>query len=258
VGAPGNGGSGAAYVYTFNGAFWALQKKLIPNDNAAGDNFGKSVAISGDTVVAGAPFDDISANVDQGSAYVFTRSLTPSGAIWTQQQKLTASDGEAGENFGDAVAVSGDTVVVGLAFDAIGANTFQGSAYVFTRVGGVWALQQKLTASDGAAGDRFGHSVAISGDTLVAGADLDTIDANADQGSAYIFTRSGSTWTQQQKLTANNGLPLDFLGTSVAIDANTVVVGAVGNDFGANLNQGSAYVFVSSACPTGALSVDGQ
>jgi hypothetical protein len=254
VGAPGNGGSGGAYVYTFNGSSWRFQEKLIPTDADAGDNFGASVGVSGDTVVAGAPFDDIGANADQGSAYVFVRS----NGSWTQQQKIVAGDGSAGENFGGAVALSGDTVVAGLAFDAIGAKTFQGSAYVFNRNNGVWTLQQKLTANDGAAGDDFGISVAISGDTIVVGSYLDTVGATLQQGSAYVFTRANGVWTQRQRLIANDGAALDFFGVSVAVSGDTIVVGSYSDDVGSNMNQGSAYVFASSPCPAAALNADEQ
>src|SRR5262249_6682554 len=159
------------------------QQKLIANDGEAGHFFGRSVAISGDTVVAGAQFDKIGANEGQGSGYVFTRN----GTVWTQQKKLNSPDGEARDLFGRAVGLSGDTVVVGAPDDDIGANFGQGSAYVFTRSGAVWTLQQKLTSDDGEAIDLFGSAVALSGDTLAVGAELDNIDGNVGnpgQGSA--------------------------------------------------------------------------
>src|SRR5262249_54878111 len=158
----------------------------IADDGAEDDQFGLSVAISGDTVVVGAPDDDIGANFGQGSAYVFTRS----GAVWTLQQKLTSNDGEAFDLFGFAVALSGDTLVVGAELDNIGGNVGnlgQGSAYVFARSGTVWTERQKLIADDGEAVDSLGYAVAISGNTVVVGAPLDDIDANRDQGSAYVF-----------------------------------------------------------------------
>src|SRR5207245_1665203 len=142
--------------------------KLTASDGAAGDQFGGAVAISGDTVVVGACADDIGANSNQGSAYVFVKP----GAGWstmTETAKLTASDGAAGDQFGGAVAISGDTVVVGASADDIGANSNQGSAYVFVKPGAGWSTMTetaKLTASDGAAGDEFGGAVAISGDTV--------------------------------------------------------------------------------------------
>ncbi len=241
-----NGSQGSAYVFTRSGTTWTPQQKLTANDGAAGDNFGVSVALSGDTVVVGAVGDDIGANGDQGSAYVFTRS----GTVWTPQQKLTANDGATFDNFGVSVALSGDTVVVGAVGDDIGGNVDQGSAYVFTRGGTAWMPQQKLTANDGAVFDDFGGSVAISGDTVVVGAAGDDIGGNVDQGSAYVFTRSGTVWTQPQKLTANNGAVVDRFGSSVALSGDTLVTGARTKTIGANMSQGAAYVFVSPACPT--------
>jgi len=203
--------------------------KLLDSDGIANELFGVSVAISGDTAIAGAYGDDDT----RGSAYVFTRS----GSTWTQQQKLTASDGESGDLFGRAVAISGDTAIVGVyGDDDRGANS--GSAYVFTRSGGTWTQQAKLTASDGAAGDYFGSSVALSGDTVVAGAGSD----DSHRGSAYVFTRSGSTWTQQAKLTASDGVGGDQLGYSVALSGDVAIAGAFADDS----YRGSAYVFTRS------------
>jgi len=233
---------GSVYVFTRSGAAWTLQQKLTAQDGAAKSEFGFSVAISGDTVVIGAPLDDTGGNGDQGSAYVFTRS----GAVWTQQQKLTAQDGAANDFFGFSVAISGETVAVSAFGDDIGANENQGSAYVFTRSDTTWTQQQKLIANDGEAGHFFGRSVAISGDTVVAGENLDKVGANEAQGSVYVFTRNGTVWTQQQKLIAADGEAGDFFGLSVAISGDTVVVGAPDDDIGANFGQGSAYVFTRS------------
>ena len=140
----------------------------MASDAAAYDEFGNSVAISGETVVVGAPLM-IRRRPDQGSAYVFVRS----GVVWSEQQKLVASDAAADDLFGDSVAISGETVVVGALVMIGAAGIHQGSAYVFVRSGGVWSQQQKLEASDAAADDNFGESVAISGETMVVGAPSD-------------------------------------------------------------------------------------
>jgi uncharacterized protein (TIGR03437 family) len=250
VGAIGKGGAigrqGAAYVFTRSGTTWTQQRLLTADDGAAGDEFGYSVALSGDTVVVGSILDTIGGNSDQGSAYVFVRN----GGNWTQQQKLIADDGEAGDQFGNSVAISGDTLVVGAPLDDIGGKIDPGSGYVFVRSGGTWTKQQKLTADDGEVRDSLGISAAVSGDTIVLGADTDKIGENIIQGSAYVFARSGATWTQQQKLTAADGELGDQFGSSVAISGTTVVVGAYGDKIGENFLQGSAYVFVSADCPT--------
>ncbi len=235
-----NPDQGSAYVFVRGGGTWTQQQKLTANDGAASDFFGDIVAISGNYAIAGAPNDNIGADNNQGSAYVFVRS----GSSWTQQQKLTASDGAAEDFFGRSVAISGDYAIVGANSDDNGTNSGQGSAYVFVRGGGTWTQQQKITASDGAASDFFGSSVAISGDYAIVGASSDDIGADADQGSAYVFVRSGSSWTQQARLIANDGAASDFFGYSVAISGDYAIVGAYNDAIGANNAQGSAYVFV--------------
>jgi hypothetical protein len=234
----GNSDQGAAYIFVRSGTTWTQQQKLTAADGAASDYFGESISISGDTVIIGAQHDLVGTNPDQGSAYVFTRN----GTTWTQQQKLTASDGAVDDRFGFSVSVSGNTAIVGAYYDNIGANLRQGSAYIFVRSGAVWAEQQKLTAADGAARDNFGVSVAVSGDTAIVGAWGDTVTAPS-QGSAYIFTRGGGVWTQQQQLTASDAGGNDYFGWSVAISGNMAIVGAYVDDADV-FDQGSAYLFV--------------
>ncbi len=207
--------------------------------HTANDDFGISVAVSGDTVVVGA-YGAADAGPDSGSAYVFVRS----GGSWTEQDRLTASDATAGDHFGNSVAVSGDTVVVG-AYRAADAGPGSGSAYVFVRSGGSWTEQDRLTASDAAADDRFGRSVAVSGDTVVVGAyGDDDPDYGSMSGSAYVFVRSGGSWTERAMLTADEDSAADdYFGRSVAVSGDTVVVGAYGDDDGGS-RSGSAYVFV--------------
>jgi hypothetical protein len=227
----------AVYVFTRNGTSWSQQQKLTGNDGG----FGVAVALSGESVIIGANFESIS-GFQTGAAYVFTRS----GTTWTQQQKLTASDGAQGDNFGSAVALDGAVALVAASGDDIGAINNQGSVYVFARSGTVWTPQQKLLASDGAADDSFGFSVALSGDTAAVGAYLDDSGANINQGAAYIFTRVGTTWTQQQKLTASDGAANDFLGYSLALSGDVLIASALGDGFGATSGQGSLYVFARS------------
>src|SRR6266545_1132510 len=224
---------GSAYVFARSGGVWTQQQKLLASDAAAGALFGISVAISGETVVVGAPGDD-----SRGSDYLCARH----GGVWSQQQKLLASDARCcGEAFGESVAISGETVVVGSGGGGVG-----GSAYVFARSSGVWSQQQKLRASDAAVADSFGASVAISGETVVVGAVGDDGAAGRDQGSAYVFARSGGVWTQQQKLEASDAAADDLFGLSVAISGETVVVGAPFDAGAAGNSQGSAYVFARS------------
>lgn len=170
------------------------------------------------------------------------RSAEADNSLFVNEQKLTASDGTAFDEFGNSVAFSGSTMVVG-APDGIDANPDQGSAYVFNRQGGAWVEAQKLTASDGAADNFFGWSVAISGSTIVVGAWPDDIGGNADQGSAYVFNRVGGIWIETRKLTASDGTAGDHFGWSVAVSGSTIIVGARSDGIGANFFQGSVYVF---------------
>lgn len=224
-------GAGAAYVFVRSGGVWTQQARLTAADGLDFDWFGESVALSGDTALVGARHDTVGSNADQGSAYVFTRS----GTSWTQQDKLTADAGAGGDELGSSVALDDGTAVVG----------GTGSAYVFTRSGTTWSQQDELVA-DGAAAGWFGSSVAVSGDTALVGAFHVTVGADADQGSAYVFTRSGTTWAQQDRLLATDGAAGDNLGRAVSLSGDTALVGAPGDDNGPTTNQGSAYVFTRS------------
>lgn len=233
--------AGRAYVFVRSGASWTQQQILTASDGGTGA-FGGSVGISGDTIVVGAYSGDGAAGFS-GAAYIFTRS----GGVWTQQQKISAADGLIGDQFGYASDISGDTVIVGARQDDTGSASTHGSAYIFTRSGTTWSQQQKILGVDITVGDEFGHSVAISGNTVVVGAHYGDIGANSNQGSAYVFTRSGSTWTQQQKIAASDGGANSFFGESVDIDGETIIVGAHIQTVGSNLSQGSAYIFVRVA-----------
>jgi hypothetical protein len=227
-------GSGSAYIFKRDGATWSQQQKLTASDAAAGDYFGDSVSISGDYAIVGADCDD-DKGAESGSAYIFKRD----GATWSQQAKLTASDGAAKDYFGCSVSISGDYAIIGAHQDD-DKGTDSGSAYIFKR-GTTWSQQDKLTASNGAAGDCFGYSVSISGDYAIVGAFCDD-DKGADSGSAYIFKYDGTTWSHQQKLTASDGATGDDFGYSVSISGDYAIIGAyLDDDKGAD--SGSAYIF---------------
>jgi uncharacterized repeat protein (TIGR01451 family) len=225
---------GAAYVFVQNGTAWIQQAELTASDAGAMSAFGSSVAISGDTIMVGAFIKTIGNNIYQGAVYVFTRS----GSIWTQQQELTASDGASNNGFGIKVAMDGNTTVIGAALG----NGGKGAAYVFVRNGATWGEQQILTASDGAVDDGFSSSLAISGDSVIIGAR----DKNSSQGAAYVFTRSGTTWGQQQKLTASDGATNDNFGGAVAISQDMAMVGASGKAISGKAAQGQVYFFARS------------
>ena len=225
--------SGSAYVYVRAGAEWTEQAKLMPADGAYGDEFGASVALSGRYALVGASRDSDD-GYKRGSAYIFVRE----GAVWAQQAKLLASDGETFDSFGVSVALSGDDdAIVGAWGDDL-----SGSAYIFVRSGAEWTEQAKLLPTDGAAGDLFGGSVALSGDYALVGAENDE-DNGYKSGSAHVFVRSGAEWRHQAKLRASDGGAYDLFGTSVAIAGDYALIGAGAND---ERRSGSAYIFVRS------------
>jgi hypothetical protein len=247
VGAPvadtvGGVDAGAAYAFVRSGTTWTEQQKLLPPDGRANLDFGFSASLSGDTVVIGAPSDDTLAGINTGSAYVLVRS----GTTWAVQEKLLAPDAAEGDDFGFAVSASGDTVAVGAFADDTATTVDAGSAYVFVRSGTTWSLQQKLLASDAASDDYLGFSVSLFADALVVGALLHDTPAGVDAGAAYVFARSGGTWTQLRELTAPDGMAGDFFGKSVALWGDTVVAGAPGDDTVGGMDAGSAHVFRGS------------
>ena len=230
--------SGSAYIFARSGSSWTEVAKLTASDGAAYDLFGGKVSISGDYAIVGAYGDDDNGS-DSGSAYIFARS----GSSWTEVAKLTASDGAADDYFGSTVSISGDYAIVG-AYGDDDNGSLSGSAYIFARSGSSWTEVAKLTASDGAADDHFGLKMSISGDYAIVGAQLDD-DNGSDSGSAYIFARSGSSWTEVAKLTASDGAADDHFGETVSISGDYAIVGAYGDDDNGSLS-GSAYIFARS------------
>jgi len=234
----GNAEQGAAFVFRHSGELF-VQDELTASDGAPGDWFGYGTAISGDTVVVGAPGHDVGGNAEQGAVYVFGYSE----GDWTQQAKLTASDGAAGDQFGTFVGISGDTIAVSAPSRKVGANEYQGAVYVFVRSGDAWTQQAVLTAGDGQPLDYLGFTFGIDGDTVVAGAQFHQVGANAGQGASYVFTQSGGVWSQQATLTAADGAANDSFGWTNGIAGDTVVVGAAS----ANAGTGGSYVFTRTA-----------
>ncbi len=272
--------SGAAYVFVRTGDTWTQQAYLKASNSQINDEFGVSVAISGNTIVVGAWYEDggspgVNGNqadetaYNSGAAYVFTRS----GTTWTQQAYLKASNPGADDYFGRSVAISGDTIVVGASDEdsnGTGVNDVQtnnsrqnsGAAYVFSRSGTTWSQQAYLKASNPDVNDYLGASVAISNNTIVVGSFFEssnatTVNGNgadnsaSNAGAAYVFFRSGTTWTQQAYLKAANAGSGDLFGSAVAIHGDTVVVGAPGEGSGdgqptnnAAVGAGAAYVYL--------------
>ena len=263
-----DGNAGAAYVFTKSGTAWVSSStaaKLTASDSAASDQFGSSVAVDGetdgDTVVVGASQGDSAdaggnSITDSGAAYVYTKPGTGWADSSAETAKLTASDGAASDEFGISVAVDDDTVVVGASGD-----DGKGSVYVYTKPSGnAWADSSaetaKLIASDGAASDEFGISVAVDGDTVVVGAHKHDVTpsrggtAVANTGAAYVFTKPGSAWASTStaaKVTASDRAANDKFGSSVAVDGDTVMVGAYSHDNrdSTTADSGAVYVFGS-------------
>ena len=231
--------SGSAYIFRTDdgGATYGQVAKLTASDAAAGDSFGVSVAIDGDTIVVGARFAGTG-----GAVYVFRTS--DGGATYGQVAKLTASDAAAGDIFGFDVAIDGATIVIG----ARGKDSYTGSAYVFrtTDGGATYGQVAKLTASDASSGDDFGLSVAIGGSTVVVGAYCDD-DAGTDSGAVYVFrTTDGWDTHTEIKLTASDAAAGDRFGMSVATDGDSVAVGAYYKDD----QTGAAYIYTLPALPS--------
>ncbi len=266
--------SGAAYVFVRTGTTWAQQAYLKASNTDPGDQFGKSVSVSGDTIVVGAPNEKSSAvgvNGNQasnglilaGAAYVFVRN----GTTWTQQAYLKASNTASFNYFGHSVTVDGNTVAV-----AAPQAQSSGAVYLFVRSGTTWTQQAAFPGSNTGGQDQFGWSVGLSGDTLVVGANQEDSNATGvnntgtgpaplqfNSGAAYVFMRIGSSWVQEAYLKASNTGEKDLFGTTVAVSGDTVVVGALfedsnargvnttGTDANINFDSGAAYVFVRSS-----------
>jgi len=225
---------GAAYVFVGNGSGgWTQQARLTPTGGAADERFGISASISGDRLAIGAD----RANGLEGAVYVFARS----GTAWTQEARLAASDPAVRAAFGSGVALDGDTLLVGAPLKAHAAlgSFANGAAYVFTRGAGGWTQQSKLTDPNGANGDLFGFAVDLSGDRAVIGAPY----ATSAQGHAFVYSRSGTAWSQQAQLAATAGASGDEFGWSVALGGEEIMVGA---PFAGQLTEsacGGSYVF---------------
>lgn len=225
---------GAAYIFYKSGSSWTQQQRILASDVGADDYFGMSTSISkdGNYVIVSAQSEDGGAGdptPGAGAAYVYVRS----GSSWANQQKLVSGNPESSGEFGTSVSINSDGTyaIVGAMNEDGGGFSNAGAAYIFTRSGSTWTQQAKLLSSDIAAGDAFGLSVALNSDATFAviGAYGDDDRGNAS-GSAYIFKRSGTTWTQQGKLIDINGAALDFLGDNVAIssEGKYVIVGGSG------------------------------
>lgn len=236
--------SGGTFPLTVRMRVWTDVLKLTAADAETLDLFGFAVAASGDVIVVGALWEDTLGS-EAGAAYVFHR-MENGGDNWGQVTKLTASDGESLDEFGTAVSVSGDVIVVGAKYEDSGGNN-AGAAYVFQRMEGGddhWGQVAKLTALDAEPGDDFGWSVAVSGDVVVVGAPSED-SGGSGAGAAYVFQRTDGgedNWGQTAKLIASDAESYDGFGWSVAVSGDVITVGSVGEDAG-DSDAGAAYIF---------------
>lgn len=274
--------SGAVYVFTRNGTTWSQQAYLKASNTDIHDNFGYSISLSGDTLAVGANGESSSAtgvNGDEsdnsatasGAVYVFTRS----GITWSQQAYIKASNTDTFDLFSESISLDGNTLAVGAYAEDSGAsgidgnqsdNSISGSGavYIFTRNGTTWSQQAYIKASLGGIRDNFGRIVSLSGNTLAVGAvgeDSDATGVNGNQmdnsaresGAVYVFSRSGTSWSQQAFIKASNTESLDVFGSSLSLLGDTLVVGAPGEDSNStgingdqtdnSLTSGAVYVF---------------
>ena len=241
VGASEAGVRGAAYVFDRVGSAWVETARLTGSDTVAFDEFGQSVALSGDRAIVGARNRDGLANA-QGAAYVY--ELGPTG--WVEVQELRASSPAADDLFGVAVAILDSRAVVGAVSHDHPLDS-EGVAYAFERTASGWIPTQELQVSDPRVGKNLGSSVAMSGEHVLLGAPGDDDGYSSGVGSTYDFRWSGSTWIQAGKMIARQPEPWDSLGTSVAISGDTVLLGAPGDDDACrdapNCFSGAAYIF---------------
>jgi formylglycine-generating enzyme required for sulfatase activity len=232
--------AGSVYVFTRPVNTWSFRMKLTASDAAAGDQFGRAVAVDRDTLVVSAPLKTHLGVPGAGVVYVFARA----GTSWVQEAVLAAPDPTADAAFGWSVAIHDETIVVGAPFDSHAAGALTGSAYVFVHSGGTWVLQEKLTAADAAAGDNFGIATAVAGESILIGAHFRDEAGLTDSGAVYAFEHSGVAWLQQQKLAAPGAQEGSLFGWSIAMGQNAALIGAYQHDSGGQPDAGAAFAFV--------------
>ncbi len=231
--------SGSATVFVRTGTTWSEQAELTASDPETYAYFGNQVDVSGDIAVVAAYNKDEGTTEKIGAAYVFVRT----GTVWNEQVKLTATNADQDDRFGTSVAIAGDTLIVGTPNDD-DIPTDSGAAYVYVTDGTSWTEQAKITATDTASGDRFGTYVVLEGETALIGSPRhNTGTGNGDEGAAYVFARSGTNWVELGKITAAGGITSDYLGSAIAFDTDTAIIGAYGRDERGQYS-GAAYAFL--------------
>lgn len=229
--------AGAAYVYTLNQNGWSQQAKLVVEPFHHEDTVGGKVALKNEMAALGAMRRDDKGK-DSGSVIIFERHLNS----WKQTQILTAPDAKAGDSFGQSLSFTENHLIIGAPRnDDLGEDS--GAAYIYKRYENTWRYQSKITASDGAAGDLFGISLDVDGNTIIVGADLHDEKAE-NAGAAYVYVLENKQWKQEAKLMALDGNKTDIFGVRVALSHNTALISARRDDIeGVGIDAGSVYVF---------------
>jgi hypothetical protein len=214
---------GAAYIYYKVGNNWNPIQRITASDGTDNDNFGNSVAISGDYIIAGAYNDDVSTETNQGSAYIFHKNINN---IWIEEQKLIASNGDTNDNFGLSVSISNDYAVIGSPFFDNGTATNQGTVYVFHRIGVNWIQDLQILVADGKANEVFGYAVSIAGSNLLIGAFSGIATTSINQGLAYLYKKSGTTWNFMRKLYESTPEKNNYFGFNLSINGDSFLIAA--------------------------------
>lgn len=240
VGADKENSAGAAYIFTYNGSTWSQQAKLKSSDIETNDVFGISVGISDNKVIVGAYGEDSTvAYSNVGAAYVFAYN----GTNWNQEAKLLANDGTDSDWFGEKVDIEGNTAIISARGDKDNGSS-SGAAYVFKYDGTNWIQQDKITPIGAESGDYFGAEVAIKDSTILVGA-RSANTASSNGGAVYIFSYNGSNWAQDFELTASDSESSDYFGSAIAMEGNTILVGAYREDEAGD-KAGAVYVYRKS------------
>ena len=223
----------SAYVFHRDGGVWTQQQKLV-GDGTPEQSFGISVAISGQTIAVGAASHSSPGANFAGSVYVFVND----GSSWNQQQQFTTHDVATDQNLGFTVGISGNTIVASAPGESVGAHS-KGAVYIFDRNGTTWSQTKRIVEQGGNKVDAYGLRVAIEGNTIVVGNIANSTVATF-AGAGEVYMRNGNAgWSLKYLLTASDGASLDFLGATVAISGNTIMLGAPQkNDF-----HGAVYIF---------------
>ncbi len=232
---------GGAWVWRLNAGVWSQEAALAPAPGSIG-RFGLAVAVDGDRIAVGAPFEWVNSISGAGAVHVFTRV----GGVWTLEARLTAPSPTVAAHFGQALALEGDVLAIGAPRDDQPGFTDCGAAYVFRRINGAWSQEARLTSSSPGAFDYLGASIALSGARVAAGAALDDVAGAVNRGSVVLFESTGGAWSESALFEPADGAAGDEYGTSVAIDGDTLVVGAPFHD-ALGTNVGAAYVYRDSS-----------